>query len=104
MKLFVCVMVLASLAVAAGCTMPRGPILASLAVNEKGPVAGFSPDAKSTRQGVAVAEGVILVGFGDASISAAKIQGGISKIHHVDSETLNIFGIYSRYKTIVYGE
>jgi len=41
---------------------------------------------------------------GDASISAAAASGGISRIHHVDHETLNILGIYAKYTTVVYGE
>jgi hypothetical protein len=41
---------------------------------------------------------------GDASITAAATNGGITKIHHVDHETLNILGIYARYVTVVHGE
>jgi hypothetical protein len=42
--------------------------------------------------------------MGDASISAAAQNGGITRIHHVDHETMNILGIYAKYTTIVYGE
>jgi TRL-like protein family len=41
---------------------------------------------------------------GDASISAAMANGGITRIHHVDQETTNILGIYAKYVTIVHGE
>jgi len=40
---------------------------------------------------------------GDASISAAMKEGGIKKVHHIDTETENtLFMMYRR--TIVYGE
>jgi hypothetical protein len=35
---------------------------------------------------------------------AAMQNGGITRIHHVDHETLNILGIYAKYTTIVHGE
>ena len=31
-------------------------------------------------------------------------NGGIKKIHHVDFDVMNIFSIYSKVTTIVYGE
>jgi TRL-like protein family len=54
--------------------------------------------------GKAEAWGIVLVAMGDASISAAAQNGGITRIHHVDHETMNILGIYAKYTTIVYGE
>lgn len=105
MRLLLCVSLLVStLVMLGGCTWPAAPIMAGLVLGEKGPVAGFDTDAKATRVGRARAEGIILVGYGDASITAAKLNGNITKIHHVDSESMNIFGIYSRYETVVYGE
>ena len=38
---------------------------------------------------------------GDASISAAMKNGGITRVHHVDNETTNLLGIYAKYVTIV---
>ena len=35
---------------------------------------------------------------------AAMKEGNITKVHHVDSETFSVLGVYARYKTIVYGE
>lgn len=105
MRLLLCVLLLVStLVVLQGCTWPNAPVLAPLVISQKGPVAGFDVNVKGTRVGRASAEGIILVGYGDASISAAKISGNITKIHHVDSEVMNIFGIYSQYETVVYGE
>ncbi len=42
--------------------------------------------------------------MGDASISAAMAEGGITKIHHVDSKVFQVLGLYAKYETIVYGE
>jgi len=104
MKLLLCVALLVSLMPAAGCTWPASPVMAPLIINEKGPVAAFSPDVKATRVGRAASEGIILVGWGDSSIAAAVAKGGITRIHHVDSESQNLLGIYSKYETVVYGE
>ena len=105
MRLFLCVALLtAAIAGISGCTLPSGPVMAGLTIDQKGPVAGFDTDVTSSKTGRAKAEGIIVVGYGDASIAAAAKAGGITKIHHVDCEVLNVFGIYSRYETIVYGE
>jgi len=105
MRLFLCLLLLAStVLVLQGCTWPSAPVMAALVIDQKGPIAGFDTTAKATRVGRSRAEGIILVGYGDASINAAKLAGGINKIHHVDSDVMNIFGIYSRFETVVYGE
>ena len=45
-----------------------------------------------------------LVAFGDCSIKSAMKDGGITKIHHVDSKSTQFLFIMYRYDTIVYGE
>ena len=45
-----------------------------------------------------------LVAFGDCSINSAMKEGGITKIHHVDSTSMNVLYFYFRFDTIVYGE
>ncbi len=62
------------------------------------------PAATSPKTGRATAWGILVYATGDASISAAMANGGITRIHHVDHETMNILGVYARYTTIVYGE
>ncbi len=104
MRVLICVALLVGMILVSGCTMPEAPVMGGLIIRQKGPVAGFDTAAGSTKVGRARAEGIILVGFGDASISAAAADVGITKIHHVDKECLNVFGIYSMYETIVYGE
>ncbi len=106
MKKWICVLGLVGVvALMSGCyTMPNAPVMAPIVVDEKGPVAGFSNDTAATKVGKAEAEGILIFATGDASIQAAANNGGISEIHHVDSEVLNVLGIYSRNQTIVYGE
>ncbi len=46
-----------------------------------------------------------VVAIGDCSVAAAMKTGGVSKIHHVDSEVFSVvFGVYQKYTTVVYGE
>ena len=45
-----------------------------------------------------------LVAFGDCSIKSAMKEGGITKIHHVDSSSMNVLYFFFKYDTIVYGE
>jgi len=105
MRILLCVALLASVAFVAGCgIMPMSPVMAPIVIDQKGPVAGFDYSAAATKTGRAEAEGILIVGWGDASITAAAASAGITKISHVDSETLGVLGIYGKYTTIVYGE
>ena len=45
-----------------------------------------------------------LVATGDASIEAAKKNGDITKVYHVDWDAMSVLGIYGRYTVTVYGE
>ena len=86
-----------------GCVFATGPVMAPLAVNMTGPVSA-GPAATSPKTGRADAWGIVFFATGDASISAAMRNGGITRVHHVDHETLNILGWFAKYTTIVYGE
>jgi hypothetical protein len=86
-----------------GCVVGVGPVIAPVTINMKGPVSA-GPAAASPKVGKASAWGLGFFGTGDASISAAMQNGGVTRIHHVDHETLNILGIYARYTTVVHGE
>ena len=87
-----------------GCSvMAHGPVTALVTVDMKGPVAmGAAPG--SAKIGRAEAWGIIVYATGDASITAAMKNGGITRVHHVDNETMTILGLYAKYTTIVYGE
>jgi len=90
--------------IANGCSaIPNAPVIAAIVLDEKGPVSVGDMRA-GMKVGVAQAEGILVVSYGDASISAAMANGGLTKVHHVDNETFGVLGIYARYKTIVYGE
>ena len=91
--------------VAVGCAMslPYNGVLAPI-MNEKTAVAVGDSGAGMGKVGTAQVEGIILYAWGDGSISAACKSGGITKIHHVDSEDLSVLGIYARKIITVHGE
>ena len=45
-----------------------------------------------------------LVALGDCCIKSAMKDGGITKIHHVDSSSMNFMYFFFKYDSIVYGE
>jgi hypothetical protein len=98
------VLALLCAAMLTGCAaVAHGPVTAPVTLNMKGPVA-VGPAAGSSKVGRSHAFGILVFATGDASISAAMSNGGITRIHHVDHETLNILGVYAKYTTTVYGE
>jgi len=105
MRILMCVAVLAAMLMVSGCaSMALGPVPSWITVEQKGPVAVGPATSMGSKVGRARAEGILIVSFGDASISTAAQSAGITKIHHVDSQTMNILGAYARYETIVYGD
>jgi hypothetical protein len=46
----------------------------------------------------------ISLAWGDASLAAAAANGGISKIHYVDYEVLNVLGVFVQFTVHVYGD
>jgi hypothetical protein len=94
----------ASVTLLTGCAaVAHGPVTAPITIDMKGPVSA-GPAAASPKVGRAHAWGILVYATGDASIEAAMRNGGITRIHHVDNDTLNILGIYAKYTTIVHGE
>ena len=96
----------AVLVVAVGCaTMPMGAVNAPIQ-DLKSPVAVGTGQVggPNVKVGEATAQGFLIVGWGDASIQTAARNGGITQIHYVDSQQLNILGIYSRNTIRVYGQ
>jgi len=86
-----------------GCSIGHAPVTALITLEEKGPVA-MGTAAGASKVGRAEAWGILVFATGDASISAAMRNGGITRIHHVDHETSSFLGVYAKYTTIVYGE
>ena len=62
-------------------------------------------NAVGQKQGEASCMSILaLVAQGDCSIEAAKKNGGIRNVTHVDWKANNILGIIGNYKVVVYGE
>ena len=69
------------------------------------PVGATDNVGKATKVGTAESISILsLFAFGDSSIEAAKKNGGITKVYHVDWDARNILGIYGKYTVTVYGE
>jgi len=66
--------------------------------------AAVGPAAGSSKKGEAKATSILGVALGDASLEAAMKNGGVTKVHHVDTKARNILGVYAEFTTIVYGE
>ena len=58
------------------------------------------------KKGVSEARSVLwLFAWGDASYAAAAANGGITVMRHADQEVFNVlFGLYTRYRVVVYGD
>ncbi len=91
-----------AVALLGGCTGVT-PMNGNLYTDVKGPVS-MGTAATMPKMGTAQAIGIIGIATGDASIGAAMRNGGITKVHHVDTQVKNILGIYAEYTTVVYGE
>ena len=86
-----------------GCATPQP--LGLIYTEVKLPVAAGGPVPQDLKMGTAECQSVLgLVALGDASITAAKRNGGIEKIYYVDWEVENILGFIGKYRCIVYGE
>ena len=93
-----------------GCVAPVGAAISTgamggLVADHVAP-AGFHIDnsVKPVKCGRASCKGVVFYSTGDNSIQTAMKNGGITKVHHVDVEVMNVFNIYASATTIVWGE
>jgi hypothetical protein len=58
----------------------------------------------ASRTGEACASSILgLVAIGDASVEAAKSQGGINDVSYVDYQIFSVLGLYARLCTVVRG-
>ncbi len=90
----------------AGCAT-NGPIQGGLFTSVYGPVAATPyPITANPKVGTGSTACILgLFSVGDASIHTACAQAGITKIQHIDYQTTTVlFGLFSSYKIIVYGE
>ncbi len=67
--------------------------------------AGFATTATdASKEGEACAKSILtLFAFGDATVSTAKANGGITQVAAVEHSSFNILGAYSTWCTIVRG-
>ncbi len=88
-----------------GCAMVnRAPVTGFIYTDLKAGE-GVTSNAVCSKVGKASCRSILgWVALGDASISAATKNGGITKIHHVDMEAKSILGIIADYTVVVYGE
>ena len=63
-----------------------------------------SPSSGATKQGKACAESILgLMARGDASVRAAKENGGIKEVTSIDHSARNFFGVVGEWCTLVRG-
>jgi len=68
-------------------------------------VTNLKGDTRNLKKGEAMCTSILgLVATGNASVEAARLNGGITKIHWVDVYVRNILGLYAEYKVVVWGE
>jgi len=99
-------LVATSFVVLTGCAAisSSAPVQGGLYTNVKTPVTATSYSSYS-KVGTASCVSILgIVGYGDASIEAAIEDGQISFIHHVDSQSINYLGLYTKYTVYVYGD
>ena len=94
-----------------GCAQVGGPSTTTAlgfggVIDDNCSPASFNIDnsVKAAKMGDASSKSIVLYTSGDSSIKAAMDAGGITKVHHVDYKVFNIFNLYSRATTIVWGE
>lgn len=89
-----------------GCAT-TGPMQGGIFTSVSGPVAVTPyPVTATAKLGTGSTACILgLFSFGDASIHTACANAGITKIEHVDyHETTVLFGLFSSYEVMVYGE
>lgn len=101
MKLFKTLVTASLLALLGGCatSVPIGGIYTDIAL----PVQATSAQGGS-KVGTSECTSILaILATGDCSIDAAKANGGITEVTHVDWKANNILGIIGTYTTTVYG-
>ena len=95
---------LGSLVMMAGCVMPYRATISAPVIKTQSALMLGDTSVSCDKYGEAECEGIVVVAFGDASIKAAMDNGGIKRIHHVDTEEISVLGVYVRQVVRVWGE
>lgn len=88
----------------AGCASPRAASVGVIYTDNQSGLSATSSPA-GTRVGEACLQSILgLVSWGDASIEAARRNGGVSTITSVDEKSTSILGfVYGKFCTVVRG-
>ena len=93
------------IAITSGCVAAsHGDVKGRLYTKTTSTISDVDNSVGMSGKGEATATGIICFATGDSSVGAAMQQGGLSKVHHVDADVMEILGIYAVHKTIVHGE
>ncbi len=104
MKSLSVIFISATAAVLAGCATASAPVNGVFYSSVKGGILATEAYGGSAR-GEACATSILgAIATGDASIDAAKKNGGIAQVVAVDHSSESILGFYAKYCTIVYGK
>lgn len=88
-----------------GCIHSPAPAMVSFVEHSGTGTHPVNNSVRSIKTGSSSCHAILmLVSFGDCSISAAQKNGGIQKVHSVDNASTQIFYLYGKYTTIVHGE
>jgi hypothetical protein len=92
--------------VSGGCMIVDSPIKGVLGTEVIwGDVAGKTAEADTLKQGKACAQSILgLLARGDASVRAAKENGGITEVSSVDHSARNLLNIVGEWCTLVRGK
>jgi hypothetical protein len=101
-----CAVILGTTALMSGCAASsRAPVFGPLFTKTSGTeMITSNATSASAKVGTATCEAIIGVATGDCGLEAAMKNGGIKKVHYVDSKVKNVLGIYVEYTLIVHGE
>ncbi len=108
MKRIVPVFSVVVLMLVSGCAMMSAPVIPPAAAfqNYTAPLDIDNDQTQlGAKTGTSSTHNVLgLVSWGDGSTRAAAQNGGIATIRSADYEFFGVFGVYSRYTTIVHGD
>jgi len=86
-----------------GCMIVATPVLGAFYTEAK--YGDFATSETGNKEGKACAQSILgLVATGDASVSAAKANGGITTVSVIDHTAKNILGILGDWCTVVRGK
>jgi len=86
-----------------GCAAAVSPVGNAVVTVVKGPI-GATTGTDTSKTGTACAKNILgIVATGDASIDAAKRQGGIQSVTSVDHDTFTVLSVYASFCTVVRG-